>query len=720
MSASIHPAPLMLGPYELLQRIATGGMAEVYLARRAGPHGFQKVVAVKRILPQLAQDHDFVAMFVDEARVCARLAHPNIVQVFDFGEHDGELYMAMEYVDGTTAARLVRAAAARGEEVPLDAALYIALGVLRALDYAHNARDDEGKSLALVHRDVSPGNVLIDRSGAVKLTDFGIARAAEIERRTDAGQLKGKLGYMSPEQVVGRELDARSDLFTVGIALAELVMLRPLFSGPSEIDVLMRIRDADLAVIDRAGSRVPDDLRTVLFRALARDRALRFPTAAAFAEAIEEILRRRRLQVGPAKLAAWVERLGLVQGVEPEPQSEMRKTANIGVVAAPPSSGKLTESRPTSPPMSAGAPSVPTVVTTGNPSKTADASSRPTLAPPAASAPQSHGGAEQRDVAPAIYRVRTPGGPVLGPLSYPRLVELFVTGGIDHKAYIARESSEFRDPSTFPELTRFVSSAALRWDDNVFGSAHGVGPIDRVLFPSRMFQLALKRDTGALYFRDGSKKKKIYLVEGVPEFVVSTDKRELFGEHLVARGQVLRMEVEMALAMLPRYSGRLGDALCGLGVLRPIELFRAIHEQTTSRFIEVFGWRKGEVAFVRGARSHEETFPLGMDPFELVLRGVREGYPPDELEAILSPLEEDLVAPVTPLPVRIEAFRFPDAEENVIKRIKQPMSIGDVVRQSKKFASREETHRAIFCGLSCELLRSDLWKAFTSVPLTEG
>src|SRR5689334_17477879 len=156
MSASIHPAPLMLGPYELVQRIATGGMAEVYLSRRAGPHGFQKLVAVKRILPQLAQDSDFLAMFIDEARVCARLAHPNIVQVFDFGEHDGELYMAMEYVDGTTAARLVRAAAARGEDVPLEGALYIALSILRALDYAHSARDDDGKSLDLIHRDVSP------------------------------------------------------------------------------------------------------------------------------------------------------------------------------------------------------------------------------------------------------------------------------------------------------------------------------------------------------------------------------------------------------------------------------------------------------------------------------------------------------------------------------------------------------------------------------------
>jgi serine/threonine protein kinase len=706
MSASIHPAPLMLGPYELLQRIATGGMAEVYLARRAGPHGFQKVVAVKRILPQLAQDADFVAMFVDEARVCARLAHPNIVQVFDFGEHDGELYMAMEFVDGTTAARLVRAAASRGEEVPLEAALYIALSVLRGLDYAHNARDDEGKPLDLVHRDVSPGNVLIDRSGAVKLTDFGIARAAEIERRTDAGQLKGKLGYMSPEQVVGRELDARSDLFTVGIALAELVMLRPLFSGPSEIDVLMRIRDADLGVLDRAGSRVPDDVRAVLFRALARDRALRYPSASAFAEGIEEILRRRRLQVGPAKLAAWVEKLGLVTpndgDDEPLSDTSIRQTANLGAAAAEAKgslgvgSSDAASRRPTMPPSSGGGSGVQTPRS-------------PSVAPASL---------EPREVSPPIYRVKMPAGPTLGPLSYPRLVELFVTGGIDHRAQISRESGEFRDASRFTELDRFVSSAALRWDDGVFCEQNEAGPIDRVMLPSRMFHLALRRDTGALHFRDGAKKKKIYLVEGVPEFVMSTDKRELFGEHLVARGQVLRMEVEMGLAMLPRYAGRLGDALCGLGVLRPIELFRAIAQQIQDRFIEVFQWRKGEVAFVRGARSHEETFPLGMDPFELVLRAVREHYPAAELEAILSPLEEDLIVPVVPLPVRIEAFRFGDAEENVLKRIKEPALIGDVVRASRKFATREETHRAIFCGLSCDLLRSERWNSFTAVPLT--
>ncbi|HVH47015.1 MAG TPA: protein kinase [Labilithrix sp.] len=687
MSASIHPAPLMLGPYELIQRIATGGMAEVYLSRRAGPHGFQKVVAVKRILPQLAQDPDFVAMFIDEARVCARLAHPNIVQVFDFGEHDGELYMAMEYVDGTTAARLVRAAAARGEDVPLEAALYIALSVLRGLDYAHNARDDDGKPLDLVHRDVSPGNVLIDRSGAVKLTDFGIARAAEIERRTDAGQLKGKLGYMSPEQVVGKELDARSDLFTTAIVLAELVMLRPLFSGPSEIDVLMRIRDADLTVIDRAGSRVPDDVKTILIRAMARDRALRYSSAAAFAEALEEVLRRRRLQVGPGKLANWIERLGLApssRGDSDEPIRETgtRKTANLSSPApAPP---------PTFPPARPSAPP------------------RPSALPPSVG--------ETRDVSPAIYRAKMPGGPTFGPLSYPRLVELFVTGGIDHRALISRETSPFRDAASYTELARFVSSPALRWDDGVFSAQNSVALIDRVLLPTRLFQIALGRETGALYFRDGSRKKKIYLVEGVPEFVVSTDKRELFGEHLVARGQVLRMEVEMALAMLPRFNGRLGEALCGLGVLRPIELFRAIQQQMQDRYLEVFHWRKGEVAFVRGARSHEETFPLGFDPFELVLRGVRDAYSQEELEAILSPLDEDFIEPVVPLPVRVEAFRFSDAEENVIKSIKVRTSIADIVRSSRRFATREETHRALFCALSCDIVRSGRWTAFTSVP----
>jgi serine/threonine protein kinase len=676
MTISTIPAPLRLGPYELLRRIATGGMAEVYLARRGGPHGFKKIVAVKRILPQYARDPDFVAMFVDEARVCARLGHPNIVQVFDFGEQDGELYMAMEYVDGTTGARLIRAAASRGDDIPLDVCLHLTLSVLRALEYAHSARDDEGRPLALVHRDVSPGNVLIDRSGAVKLTDFGIARAAEIERRTDAGQLKGKLGYMSPEQVVGRELDARSDLFTAGIVLAEMLILRPLFSGGKELDVLMRIRDADVSPIDRTSARVPDDVRGVLFRALARDPMLRWPTAGAFAEAIEDIVRRRRLQVGPSRLAVFVEKLGLVAG--PDVEEETRETG----IATHPLDGD-TNTRMV-------------LLSDDNDPVT----SRPS-APPS----------EPRGVSPSIYRLQREDGTVVGPIGLPRLIEMFATGDAGSRCTIAREQGRFKPATAYPEIARFLSSPALKWDADLPADAIDRGGLDPARLPTRIFHLAVRRETGALVLRDGARKKRIFFVEGSPECVTSTEKRELLGEFLIHRGQVLRMELEMALALLPRFGGRLGDALVGIGVLRPIELFRAVHDQTQERLLETFRMKKGDIAFARSVRSQEETFPLGVDTYELIGRGIRHGYSYEELQAMLAPCHEEVLEPVVAPPVRLEMFRLPDAEAAVIEAVTGKTTLGKLHAQltTDGRADPEEILRAVFLGLACELLKSPKW-----------
>ncbi len=676
MTISSIPAPLRLGPYELLRRIATGGMAEVYLARRAGPHGFKKIVAVKRILPQYARDPDFVAMFVDEARVCARLGHPNIVQVFDFGEQDGELYMAMEYVDGTTGARLIRAAAGRGDDIHLDVCLHIILSILRALEYAHSARDDEGRPLALVHRDVSPGNVLIDRSGAVKLTDFGIARAAEIERRTDAGQLKGKLGYMSPEQVVGRELDARSDLFTAGIVLAEMLILRPLFSGGKELDVLMRIRDADVSPIDRTSARVPDDVRGVLFRALARDPMLRWPTAGAFAEAIEDIVRRRRLQVGPSRLAVFVEKLGLFAG--PDVEEETRETAAATAQLESDTSTRLVLRSEE-----------------GEPE------------PSRASAPPS----EPRSVSPAIYRLQREDGTIVGPMGLPGLIEMFATGDAGSKCVIAREQGRFKPATAYPEIARFMSSPALRWDADLPADAIDRGGLDPARLPTRIFHLAVRRETGALVLRDGTRKKRIFFVEGSPECVTSTEKRELLGEFLIHRGQVLRMELEMALAMLPRFGGRLGDALVGIGVLRPIELFRAVHDQTQERLLETFRMKRGEIAFARSVRSQEETFPLGVDTYELIGRGIRHGYSYEELQAMLAPCNEEVLEPVASPPVRLEMFRLPEAEAAVIETVTGKTTLGRLLAQltTDGRADPEEILRAVFLGLACELLKCPKW-----------
>ena len=306
-----------VGPYELLRRLATGGMSEIYEARRAGPHGFSKRIALKRILPQLLGDPELVGMFIDEARLCAQLSHPNIVQVFDFGEDEGQPYMAMELVDGTTCAQLVREVATRGETVPVALTLFIGLSIARGLEHAHEARDENGNPLRLIHRDVSPGNVLISRSGAVKLGDFGIARAAFLERRTEQGQLKGKLGYMSPEQVLGRELDERTDQFSAAIILAEMLIGRPLFGGSRDIEILVRIRDADLSKLAKHGAHIPDDVRAILLRALSRRPEDRFPATRAFVEAIENVMRRAGLVTRPAALASYLDRLGLLRSYGP-------------------------------------------------------------------------------------------------------------------------------------------------------------------------------------------------------------------------------------------------------------------------------------------------------------------------------------------------------------------------------------------------------------------
>ena len=669
MSVSMQPVPLKLGPYELLQRIATGGMAEVYLARRAGPHGFQKIVAVKRILPQLARDSDFVAMFIDEARVAARLGHPNIVQVFDFGEHEDEMYMAMEYVDGATGARLIRAAAAQDEPIPLDVSMQVVLSVARALEHAHAAKDEEGKPLHLVHRDVSPGNVLIDRSGAVKLTDFGIVRAEEVERRTEAGQLKGKLGYMSPEQVVGRELDGRSDIFTLGIVLAEMIMLKPLFSGGGELDVLIRIRDANLKPLDQ-DTRVPDDVRGVLLRALARDPANRYANASLFAEAIEEIIRRRRLHVSPVLIASFGEKLG---------------------VFAPDLSAPLEDESLSSP--------------------TLAASERETSMPPAGERID-----PSQELAPAIWRVEDESPDsrhlreISDSMSYPKIVELFATGGIGITARIARESGEFRSPAAYPELARFVKSPALSWEPLFPPETIERAPIAHGDFPSRIFDLVMRKDTGVLVLRDGERKKKVYFVEGTPEFIASTDKRELLGENLVEAGSVLRMEVDMALAMLPRYGGRLGTTRSSVSACSvPSSCFAPCTSRCRRASSRSSPGRAARWASSAAPRSHEETFPLGIDPLELVVRGVREAFSAGEITSLLSPIEDTRLKATKALPMRLEALQLPHRESTLLRGIGdgEPRSMRELVTQSLTAGmTQHEVRFALFLGLSAGLLRS--------------
>ena len=655
--------PTTLGPYELVERIATGGMAEVYLAWRAGPHGFHKTVAVKRILPQLAEDPEFVSMFVDEARISARLCHPNVVQVFDFGEQDGELYMAMEYVEGTTVAQLMRAAALAQTPLGLEVVLHIVLSVLRALEHAHTLRGESGQPLRIVHRDVSPGNVLVARSGEVTLTDFGIVRGADLDRRTSVGVVKGKLGYMSPEQVLGRELDPRSDLFTVGIVFAELLVLRPLFGAGSDMEVLTRIRDVDLGAFERAAQGVPDDVKRVVHRALAADPTQRYASAAAFCEAIEEIVRRRRIRVAPRAVAQAAKQFGLLADdavAEAREATSIRQRGRSGITGPPDSQhGTL---------------------------------------PPASGSEEPEG---------PSYRIQLPGlEQALGPLSFAEIVALLVTGRVSDRARIARDGGAFHEPLALSEMRRFVSSPALRWDDQAADENSLRAPLDRRELPGQLFRLANARETGLLFLSDGDRRKKIYFVDGVPEFVVSTDPRELLGEFLVSQGTVLRSEMALALRALQGFEGRLGDALVGLGILRPVQLFRAIFEQVEARFLEIFRWTRGELLFIRGRRSYEETVPLGFDLLDLVVRGVRAHYAAAEIALFLEGVQGG-VRPSPRPPGRIEALRLTESEERLLRNLLTPATIFYLA--SRESLPLDVVHRAIFLGLASEYLVTEGW-----------
>jgi len=286
--AHARGAPERFGKYELLDVVGKGGMAEVFRARATGPKGFARELAIKRILAHMSEDEEFVEMFVAEAKLSGALSHGNIVPIYEFGEVDGQLFLAMEFVDGTDLRTLLRRRRLAAERLSPTVAVHIAVEVLRGLGYAHARKGEGGVPLGLVHRDVSPSNILVSRAGEVKICDFGIAKAAT--RHTTSGRLKGKFSYMSPEQARGKPLDARSDLFSVGILLWEMLTGARLFQGDSDLSVLDQVREAQVPELPKLGIAGEDRLREVVQRALQPDPAKRWPDAASFATPLRAFL----------------------------------------------------------------------------------------------------------------------------------------------------------------------------------------------------------------------------------------------------------------------------------------------------------------------------------------------------------------------------------------------------------------------------------------------
>ncbi|MBK8171585.1 MAG: serine/threonine protein kinase [Sandaracinaceae bacterium] len=292
--------------YRVIERLEAGGMAEVFLGEAQGAQGFKKRVAIKRVLPHLAQNKRFISMFLDEARLGARLNHANIVTCFDIGAADNTYFIVMEFVDGANLKTIMETVRKQGKFVPVKEAVFICMEACRGLSYAHELTDDDGNPLHIVHRDISPPNIMITKRGEVKVADFGLAKASTQLEKTDPGVVKGKFSYLSPEAAQGVDVDARADVFAMGIVLWEMIAGKRLFLGETDYQTVKLVSDARIPSLRPMNSGVDADFEVVLHKCLARDPKDRYQSAAELGDALAGYLFSHQLKVTSYDIANLV------------------------------------------------------------------------------------------------------------------------------------------------------------------------------------------------------------------------------------------------------------------------------------------------------------------------------------------------------------------------------------------------------------------------------
>lgn len=569
------------GPFVLETRLAVGGTAEVHVARPAEPGGdLPDRVVVKRLLPHMLAEPSARSMFDQEARLHASIRHENVVRVYFAGvdEATGEPFLALEHVDGVDGYRLLRRLNQDGRTLPPGIAVYIAREVLRALASAHTARDASGAPLHIVHRDVSPSNIYFSVDGRVKLGDFGIAHSSSrASMRSEAGNtLKGKYAYLAPEQVKGESADHRADLFSLAAVLTEMLLGEPLFSGGGQLAVLLAIRDCKLDVLESARHSLPKGLFDVLERALSKAPERRFATASELA----------------ARLAPF----------ESPPHAAIPEIAAL--VRATQAAGASRELR---------------------------AVSLPQAQPVRVSDPQLR---KTSEYALESSFVLTAEGRILGPLEFAQLIEAIATGEIGERDQVNYAGTGLKPLQEIGDLARFLppstSTARGALDPGlpVFqGELSDVGMLPLLM---RVLQ---EGASGVLFAERGAgsgappMRKELYFQAGRLHHVASTNATELLGEYLVRRGKLAREELDLALGILPRYQGRMGDTLISLGLVDAVEIFRAIREQGRDRVADLFTWRAGRISFYRDRSAAHVEFPLELDLPQLMLAGLEAEMP---------------------------------------------------------------------------------------------
>jgi eukaryotic-like serine/threonine-protein kinase len=706
-----HFAPLQFGRYTLLERLAVGGMAEIFRAKTHGAHGFEKTLVVKRILPHLAADAEFVDMFIDEAKMMVQLNHPKVVQVLDFGEVDGQYYIAMEYIQGIDGLELLRCCARHRCRPTTGIAVHIIADVLDALDYAHNLRDAQGRPLNIVHRDISPSNIFVSELGEVKLGDFGIARAEIRRRHTETGALKGKYGYMSPEAVSSGAVDHRSDIFAVGIVLAELLMIRRLFIAKSELEVLLQVRDARLDRLSKYGQHIQAALRLILESALARDANLRYQDAASFRDALHRYLFEQQRLVRSTEVRLFLQRLRDLDAeaektphARPLPPADEQEVRELVVDGDEPESPPPEVVLAAAPDVEVQGTGVPNLERLAQVTRRAGqegteysahtrerivvGKSSPSLddgwpagavgEDPLAVGEETSWQAETASIgrkrkillAPPPRSQPVPTGlPETG--EQPRLKtaegiqamgELGTSGSSSVRDFHSSGNYEAVRPAPEELVTPMEASmvAASRVSlplNEAPDEPYLKGDLTQQSLFKVLFRLAVAEETGLVVLQTSNVVKEVYLVDGDPQYVTSNMPEELFGQYLLQRGVVAQGELSMALAMLPHFDGKLGNALVALKLLRPVQVLRHLTHQVRQKLLNAFAVEDGSYAYHRGRTCEQESAPLGLDAFEVIGAGVM-ALPEPVLTRRLQPLLGQRPRSSSPPPIPPEAFRL--------------------------------------------------------------
>jgi serine/threonine protein kinase len=568
----------------LERRLAVGGTAEVFLAHpkvgiAPAPH-----LVVKRLLPTAGEGTRY-ELLEREADLHRRVRHPNVVAVYGAGLVRGEPYLAMEYVEGLDLYRMLRRLDADDRDLPIEISIYIARQIAAALEAVHAAKDDAGRPLKIVHRDVTPSNVYLSVKGDIKLGDFGIARVEE-EARSTLGGLKGKFGYLAPEQVSGEDFDHRADLFAAAAILGELLIGERVFPGGGQLAVLLAIRDGNIDPLRREAGRLPKGLFELCERGLHCDPDRRFQSAAEFGAALAPF-QTSRLENVTAELSEWVKWAQDQRELARKLEHKIRSSSqNLQAVRASSSVPELKVPR--------------------------YAKRQPPEAPPVEIPP----------------RVRRAGTEAVEELTFARLVELIATGELHGSDEVSIMGGDFRRIAAVEELARHVLPSTTA----VTGRVSGPGAPDYqfVLSDQSMLDaLALLRsrqETGALFVLRGGNgrgtRKEMYLDNGKLHHVASSERNELLGEYLVRRGSLSRDDLEKALGALGQYGGRLGDTLVALGMVDAVDVFRAIRDQGRDRVAALCTWKDGLASFYRGTTPTHVEFPLELDLSSAIMAGV--------------------------------------------------------------------------------------------------